>query len=270
MAYTKRENITKQKLLNGEIIKVPEINRVFDPTVVETLASVGYDCVWVDMEHSHADFRDLATLILASRACNLDVFVRIPHGPYNQIIKTLEIGASGLIWPHCKSASEAKAFVEMAKYHPSGMRGMGGGRDSDFGKAEKPSYFDFANANVLLGVMIEDKEGVHACEEIAQVDGIDLLFVGPGDLSQSYGVHREPGHPILHPRITEAFQKVGASCKANGKAMGTAVDPGEAMELAIDKGTTWLNCCHDVTALTVGYSQAFNETDSIASRHQEK
>ena len=106
-----------------------------------------------------------------------------------------------------------------------------------------------------------------ACEEIAKVDGIDLLFVGPGDLSQSDGVHREPGHPILHPKVTEAFQKVGESCRTNGKAMGTAVDPGEAMELAVDKGTTWLNCCHDVNALTIGYSHAINETDKIVAKY---
>ena len=160
MANNYRKNRTKSALLSGKTIKVPEINRVFDPTVVETIASVGYQCVWIDMEHSHADFRDLSTLILAARTWEIDVFVRIPHGPYNQVIKTLELGASGLIWPHCKSREEAKAFVEMAKYHPEGMRGMGGGRDSFFGKSEKPAYFDIANENVLLGVMIEDKEGV--------------------------------------------------------------------------------------------------------------
>ena len=109
MTNSYRKNHTKSELLNGKIIKVPEINRVFDPTVVETIASVGYECVWVDMEHSHADFKDLATLVLAARASEIDVFVRIPHGPYNQIIKTLEIGASGLIWPHCKSKKEERS-----------------------------------------------------------------------------------------------------------------------------------------------------------------
>ena len=110
MTFNYRENRTKTALLNGKTIKVPEINRVFDPTVVETIASVGYGCVWLDMEHSHADFKDLSTLILAARTWDIDVFVRIPHGPYNQIIKTLEIGASGLIWPHCKSKKEAEAI----------------------------------------------------------------------------------------------------------------------------------------------------------------
>ena len=265
MSIDYRENRTKSALMDGATIKVPEINRVFDPTVVETIASVGYQCVWIDMEHSHADFKDLATLILAARASNIDVFVRIPHGPYNQIIKTLEIGASGLIWPHCKTRAEAEEFVEMAKYHPKGMRGMGGGRDSAFGKSKKPEYYDIANDNVLLGVMIEDKEGVEACDDIASVDGIDLLFVGPGDLSQSYGVHRDPGDPISKPVVLEAFDKVGSACRAHGKFMGTAVDPGESMRLAVERGTTWLNCCHDVTALTNGYESAMQHTEEIVN-----
>ena len=79
MTNNYRHNRTKSNLLRGKTIKVPEINRVFDPTVVETIASVGYECVWIDMEHSHADFKDLATLVLAARASEIDVFVRIPH-----------------------------------------------------------------------------------------------------------------------------------------------------------------------------------------------
>jgi 4-hydroxy-2-oxoheptanedioate aldolase len=153
----------------------------------------------------------------------------------------------------------------MAKYHPEGMRGMGGGRDSSFGKSEKPAYYDIANENVLLGVMIEDKEGVEACDEIASVPGIDLLFVGPGDLSQSYGVHRDPGDPVTKPVILEAFDKVGAACKLHGKFMGTAVDPGESMGMAVARGATWLNCCHDVTALTTGYESAMVKTDQIVA-----
>ena len=81
MVNNYRENRTKTALLNGVTIKVPEINRVFDPTVVETIASVGYGCVWLDMEHSHADFKDLSTLILAARTWDIDVFVRIANVP---------------------------------------------------------------------------------------------------------------------------------------------------------------------------------------------
>ena len=188
-------NHTKAALLRGETIAVPEINRVSNPIVVEVLALAGYSCVWIDMEHSHLNLDGLSNMILAARTVDLDVIVRIPHGPYNQVMKTLELGAGGLVWPHCKSADEARQFVRMAKFRPLGLRGMGGGRDSLFGQIERNEHLDQANKNTLLGVMIEDQEGVDDVEAIAAVEGIDLLFVGPGDLAHSYGVERETRSP---------------------------------------------------------------------------
>ena len=258
-----KTNHTKAALLRGETVTVPEINRVSNPIVVEVLAQTGYTCVWIDMEHSHLDLDGLSNMILAARTVDLDVIVRIPHGPYNQVIKTLELGASGLIWPHCKSADEARQFVRMAKFRPLGLRGMGGGRDSQFGKLARKEYLDQANEHTLLGVMIEDEEGVDDVEAIAAVEGIDLLFVGPGDLSHSYGVERDAGHPITQKIVLEAFDKVGEACRAHGVAMGTAADPGEPMRAVVKKGTRWLNCCHDVTALINGYSHALQTTKDI-------
>ena len=251
-----RVNNTKAALLRGEAVMVPEINRVFNPVVVELIAQAGYTCVWIDMEHTHLGLDGLSNMILAARTVDLDVVVRVPHGPYNQIIKTLELGAGGLIWPHCKSVDEARQFVRMAKFRPLGLRGMGGGRDSQFGTLERGEFLDQANQHTLLGVMIEDAEGVEAADAIAAVEGIDLLFVGPGDLAHSYGVEREVGHPITQKKVLEAFDRVGEACRAHGKAMGTAVDPGEPMRQVVEKGTRWLNCCHDLTATRNGYNQA--------------
>ena len=259
-----RANRTKAALLSGETIAVPEIIRVCDPIVVELIAESGFNRVWIDMEHSHLSLDRLSNMILAARTVDLDVIVRIPHGPYNQVMKPLELGASGLIWPHCKSADEARQFVRMAKFRPLGLRGMGGGRDSRFGKMVRKDFFDQANEHTLLGVMIEDEEAVDDVEAIAAVEGIDLLFIGPGDLRHSYGVEREGGVQIDHPRILEAFDKVGEACRAHGKAMGTAVDPGEPMRAVFERGTRWFNCCHDVTALTNGYGRALQATNDIA------
>lgn len=260
-----RTNKTKVELQRGGMMLVPEINRVFDPILVEAVAAAGCSCVWIDLEHSHADLVALSNMILAARSVDLDVFVRIPHGPYNQVMKPLELGASGLIWPHCKSVEEARELVQMAKFRPEGMRGMGGGRDSEWGTLDRSAYFDAANENVLLGVMIEDAEAVDDCEAIAGVPGIDLLFIGPGDLSQSYGVHRDPGHPIAQPQVAQAFDRVGQACAANGKTMGTAVNPGESMRWAVEHGARWLNFCHDMTALAQGYGGAMGKTAEILS-----
>ena len=256
-------NHTKAALLRGETIAVQRLIGYPTRSLWRCLLWREYTCVWIDMEHSHLNLDGLSNMILAARTVDLDVIVRIPHGPYNQVMKTLELGAGGLIWPHCKSAEEARQFVRMAKFRPLGLRGMGGGRDSLFGHIEREEFLDQANENTLLGVMIEDKEGVEDVEAIAAVEGIDLLFVGPGDLAHSYGVEREAGHPITQTVVLEAFDRVGEACRTHGIAMGTAVDPGEPMRVVVEKGTRWLNCCHDVTALINGYSHARNATDEI-------
>lgn len=193
MFNSRRINRAKQALLKGETIPVAEVNRVASPLIVEAISLAGFGCVWIDMEHSHTGLDDLSHMIMAARAADIDLVVRIPHGPYNQVVKTLELGANGLIWPHCKSAEEARNLVHMAKYRPLGLRGMGGGRDWNYGKDVLEEYVVWANEQTLLGVMIEDADGVDNVESIAAVEGIDLLFVGPGDLSHSYGIERERG-----------------------------------------------------------------------------
>ena len=263
MEQRDRTNRTKAAAARGETVFVPEINRVFDPVVVELIAAAGYGCAWVDMEHSHASLDRLSSMILAARTVGLDLFVRIPHGPYNQVIKPLELGAAGLIWPHCRSAEEARRFVRMGKFQPLGLRGMGGGRDSRYGADDTAGYLDRANEQTLLGVMIEDAEGVEAAGEIAAVEGIDLLFVGPGDLSHSCGTIREPGKPHLHAPVLAAYERVGAACRANGKVMGTAADPGAEMAEAVRLGVRWLNCCHELRAVTAGYGNALAESKAV-------
>ena len=267
MEQLDRTNRTKAAAARGETVFVPEINRIFDPVVIELIAEAGYRCAWVDMEHSHASLDKLSSMILAARTVGLDLFVRIPKGPYNQVIKPLELGAAGLIWPHCRSAEEARRFVSMGKFQPLGLRGMGGGRDSRYGADDTAEYLDRANAQTLLGVMIEDAEGVEEAEEIAAVPGIDLLFVGPGDLSHSCGTIREPGKPHLHAPVLAAFERVGAACRANGKVMGTAVDPGAEMAEVVKRGVRWLNCCHELRAVTAGYGNALAESKAIVDNH---
>ena len=147
-----------------------------------------------------------------------------------------------MVWfgPIVEVRTRRASSSRMAKFRPLGLRGMGGGRDSQFGRLERNQFLDQANENTLLGVMIEDKEGVDDVEAIAAVEGIDLLFVGPGDLAHSYGVEREPGHPITQKVVLEAFDKVGEACRANGIAMGTAVDPANQCALSSGKGLAGL------------------------------
>ena len=151
----------------------------------------------------------------------------------------------------------------MAKFQPKGLRGIGAGRDSGFGTDEFSEFLARANEQTLLGVMIEDAEGVEDVEAIAAVDGIDLLFVGPADLAHSYDVIGESGPPHLHRQVLAAFDRVGEARRANRKCMGTAVNPGEAMREVVARGVRWLNCGTDLGAVRDGYAAALEATRKI-------
>lgn len=110
--------------------------------------------------------------------------------------------------PHVKSVEEAKRAVHASRYHPFGNRGIGGGRTTGFGYLDLASYFRRANAEILVAVMIEDREGVEALDEILSAEGIDLVIEGAIDLSQSYGV---PGQ-AQHPEVQSAVQRVYDVC----------------------------------------------------------
>ena len=140
-----KRNETKEILKRGEAVAVPEINRLFSPRLLEVLALSGYECVWIDMEHSDLSYECLSELVMAARSTGIDVIVRIAKGGYTSIIRPLELGVNGLVLPHCRSAEEARQFVQMAKFIPLGLRGIAAGRDSNYGLTDLKDYIKDAN-----------------------------------------------------------------------------------------------------------------------------
>lgn len=244
-----KRNIVKEMLKRGEILAVPEVNRLFSPKLIEILALSGYECVWIDMEHSDLSYECLSELAMAARATGIDVIVRIVKGGYTSVIRPLELGVNGLVLPHCMSSDEARQFVQMAKFTPLGLRGIGAGRDSNYGLTDLKDYLKDANKETLLIVQIEDKEGVDNVDSIAAIEEIDVLFIGSVDLSQSYGVVGELDHPL----IQKAIEKVALVCKKYKKSWGLPVEPGERMQNILDKGAQFLNITNETGVLLEGF-----------------
>ena len=247
----KRNNV-KAMLKRGEFVGVPEINRVFSPKIVDVLGWLGYECIWIDMEHSDASYEHVYNLASAAGCAGMDVIVRIARGQYSSVIRPLEAGANGLVLPHCISADDARKFVRMAKFAPVGLRGMGCGRDSHFGTDSVPEYVEHANDETLLLVMIEDKEAVEDVDNIVAVEGIDGVFVGRGDLSHSYGMPGETEHRI----IFEALEKISAACKKHNKAWGAVPLPGGKLDKLLALGAGFANIASDHTVLIEGFKAA--------------
>lgn len=248
------------KLRAGGFVKIAGIGRVAEPWLTEVVGRIGYDLIWFDMEHRPYSMDRIDPLSLACRATGMDLMVRICKSGYHSPMQALEFGANGIMVPHCRSAAEAKQWVEWVRFPPIGKRGLDGvGADADFGLADTKEHLEHANREVFLALQIEDKEAVDAIDEIAAVPGFDLLFVGPGDLSLSLGVPLQ----FRHPSMEEAFDKVAAAAKKHGKWWGTTSGTPEAAQRALDRGARMITAGVDHVFLVNGFKNAFAEFGQI-------
>jgi len=205
--------------------------------VVHTLAAAGMDFVMICTEHSAYNLETVVDLVAHAHAAGITPIVRIPDLQYENVTRLLDTGCQSLIVPHIKTSDEVRRFIETAKYHPEGRRGMAiyQGASTDYEDAEPLAAMAHANANTLLAVLIETREALENIEDIL-LPGIDLVLVGHQDLSQSLGV---PGQ-YSHPLVRDGDAKVRALCKQRGIATAGAINRPESAKAAVDTGAQFL------------------------------
>jgi 4-hydroxy-2-oxoheptanedioate aldolase len=183
------------------------------PEIVELVGHAGYDGVFIDMEHMAHDLRDVQTMVLAAERMGITPIVRTPGFDPALVLRLLDLGVQGIHVPHVSTAAAARALVAAARYTPLGERGLiGYSRAADYGRVPLGRHIEQSNREVLLAVMIEDRQGVEEIEAIAAVPGIDLIAPGPNDLAGALDVPGQPDHPKLvaaMERIVTAVKKVG-------------------------------------------------------------
>lgn len=243
-----------EKLRNGQVVTCTKIN-LADSRVVEIAALCGFDCVWVDMEHVSNDWSAIENQIRAAKVYNVDTLVRVSKGCYSDYVKPLEADASGIMIPHLMNAKEAKEIAWQTRFHPIGRRPLDGGNaDGSYGMTDINDYVAMANEQRFVIVQIEDPEPMEDLEEIAAVDGIDMLFFGPGDFSQGIGAVGQWDHP----EITRARKVVADVARKNNKFAGTVGGPANFKEL-VDIGYQFISTGADVVALSIYYKNLLNE-----------
>jgi 2-keto-3-deoxy-L-rhamnonate aldolase RhmA len=192
------------------------------PTAVEIAANMDYDWLLIDLEHGSGTEADLRNLLLACRGSKAAPIVRLRSVDADMVKFVLDSGAAGVMFPYVSTVEEAQAAVRCMKYPPVGSRGVAGViRATDFGHSWE-SYFQEANQNSFVVVQIETPEAVEVAEEIAAIDGVDALFVGPLDLSVNLG---HPGD-FSPPAFQAALKRVVAACAQHGKVAGILSKPG--------------------------------------------
>jgi 4-hydroxy-2-oxoheptanedioate aldolase len=182
---------------------------------LEVMGDAGFDFVCLDAEHSPLDRGRLEELIRAAEAAKTPAIVRVPGHGAEAIAGALDSGAQGILVPRINSALEAAAVVSAFRYPPQGKRGAGPGRSTLYGAALM-QYVAKANESLLLAVQVESAEAVENIESIVTVEGIDLVFIGPGDLSISLGLTSAEDQG----KLTAVIQHVVSVCRGAGMPVG--------------------------------------------------
>ena len=216
----------KDKLDRGEPVIGPFV-KACNEAMVEVLGLSGMDYALFDLEHSPVSMEKLENLMRAADAVGLCSFVRVPELSEAAILHALDKGAGGLLIPMVNNREMAQKAVQCAKYAPLGKRGMDiYSRQSRFGAIPKTEYMARANAETLIAVQIEGQEGLDNLDGTLEVDGIDIIYIGPYDLSQSLGI---PGQ-VRDERILTKAEEITLRARAKGRRVGIYVDDVEMAE----------------------------------------
>jgi len=236
-------NRVKRILREGGLALGTYVGGIADPQIVEIIGHAGYDAAFIDMEHTSFDLRDVQLMVLAAERVGITPLVRTPGFDPAFILRLLDMGVQGVQVPHISDARAAREAVKAVRYAPLGDRGMAGAsRASEYGKVSLADHMAQSNREITLAVMVEDLPAVQEIDAIAAIEGIDIIAVGPSDMSRALGVGGTSDHPKLVEtvhRIADAVRKGGVARLALPMNHGTL--PRNATQLR-ELGVGYTNC----------------------------
>lgn len=209
-----RENPAKARLQQGQAVSVISGNMTSE--IIDSLGPLGFDGVWIECEHGPVSWEQISDMTRACDLWGLSSITRVNSNDPGLITRTLDRGSMGIVVPHVSTRDAAEKVMMSAKFAPLGYRGMFGGRQS-YGVSD---YFQRANAQTLVVVLLEEFEALQNLDEILRVDHIDVFFVAPSDLSQTMGHIGDPGHPDVQRAIDGAIARITSA----GRIAGTLVN----------------------------------------------
>ena len=204
-----RERCIAKATLIGTFAEIPH------PAAVEVTAQSGPDFLCIDWEHAQISRDMIETMIRAADVHRVPAMVRVPGHAPEAIQAALDSGAQGVLIPRVSTAAQAAAAVKASRYPPMGERGVGPGRAAGYGY-RIPEYLASANERIVVAVQVETAEGLANIDAIAAVDGVDVIFVGPGDLSVSINAIGPNGADKLNAAIGTIIRATIAHNKAAG------------------------------------------------------
>lgn len=230
------KNAMKEKLRAGQLAFGVSV-MIPSPQVVEMVGRLGFDFAMIDCEHGTISLESVELMIMAAEASGITPIVRPQSKDPDAILRIMDRGAMGVQVPHVNTAADARRVVEAVKYHPLGKRGLAAGtRPASYGFGISMSeYVEQANRQTLVCVQLEEVEALDNIDEILRVEGVDVFFIGPSDLSQSMGFPGQANAPEVQAAIDEALAAITAAGKVPGSAGSN-----QALSSYLSKGCLYL------------------------------
>ena len=218
------------------------------PDVPAIAAAAGYDAVYVDLEHTSTSLETAGMLCASAIGAGIAGLVRVPSQDPSLIARVLDNGATGIIVPHVNSAVEAQAIVDASRFPPVGHRSISGPNAlGGYGPLSPTELTAVLESRTVVAVMIETPQAVEHVDAIAAVAGIDMLLIGPSDLTAEMGIHGEYENAHFH----NAVQSVSAACRTHGVALGVAgIKSLDLLERFVDLGLRFISAGTDVGMMT--------------------
>lgn len=231
-----KKNRMKEKLRAGEPVFGVSV-MIPSPQIVEMISAVGFDWVLLDCEHGTLTIESVELMAMAAESCGITAIARPATRSPEHILQVLDRGVMGVQVPHVNTTEDAREVIAAVKYHPVGRRGLAAGTraavyDSHGTLAD---YVTAANDATLIAIQLEEQAAIDNIDELLKVDGVDVFFIGPSDLSQSMGYPGNPKAPAVAEAINASFRKMLAA----GRTPGTPAAAENVREV-LDQGVRYI------------------------------
>ena len=252
-----KEKIGKGKVAIGTHIKIG--NQV----VTDILCNCGFDIIWIDGEHGPMDRKDINQQVITVRGAGLAPFVRVPWNDPVLVKPVLEMGPAGIVFPMIGSMEEAKKAVEACRYPPKGIRGFGPMKANNYGTMDGKEYIELSDEEPWVILQIEHFEAIKDLKNIASVDGVDSIVIGPNDLSGSIGKLGQ----TRDPEMLKLMDEYAAACIEARISFGTSIGfDDENVTDWIKRGVSWICVDADASYLLSGGKKTLSNTREIIKK----
>ena len=236
----------RQKIKEGRVLIGANVSFT-DPIISDILSSCS-DFLWIDGEHAPMDLATIEKHMLATKGTECTPLVRIPMNDFSVLKVVLDSGAAGIIAPQVRSAEDVRAIVSACRYPPSGERGFGPRRASQYGAYPAADFCEKANQTLLVFAQVEHPDAVKDLDNILAISGLDGVVIGPFDLANSMGHTADP----LHPEVQETIGAIVSRTREAGLMTGVGLPAdAEMAKLYISKGIQWIQLGCDYEYLQV-------------------